>query len=103
MNESITMSEILAAIDEKVATDEDFRVSLITDPRGTLSVEYDIEIPDDYDLAEHELTDSAGHVIVPMMTDELSDADLKEITGGRFIAMLLSKLLSYQKSAAPAA
>ena len=75
-----TMSEMQAHIRDKAVEDEDFRMRLIADPKSVISDEFDISVPEDFDIQVHEDSVSAAHLILPP-SPRLTEEDLAQVAG----------------------
>ena len=65
----------------KAAEDAEFRTRLVADPKGVLTDEFGVELPDNFAISVHE--DSSTHVnLVLPTTDQLDPAILEQVSGG---------------------
>ena len=65
----------------KAAEDAEFRTRLVADPKGVLTDEFGVSLPDSFALSVHE--DSSTHVHLVLPTNSPLDlAVLEEISGG---------------------
>jgi hypothetical protein len=69
------------AIREQLASDPTFRERLMSDPEGTLSSVFGVEIPEGTKVFVHEETPTEIHLTIPG-SPELSDAELEMVAGG---------------------
>ena len=77
-----TPDEMRAILTEKAASDDDFRSQLLSDPRGTIQQEFDVEIPEGVDIQVHEDSAETAHVIVPP-GPKLGEQQLAQVAGGK--------------------
>ena len=66
---------------DKATTDKAFRERLIADPKGTISDELNVTIPDAFDVEVLEDGATKAHLVLPPSA-ELSEADLQQAAGG---------------------
>ncbi|MDE0309554.1 MAG: NHLP leader peptide family RiPP precursor [Acidiferrobacterales bacterium] len=62
---------------DKSATDSDFRMKLVSDPKATISEELDITVPDSMTIVVHESDMQTVHIALPPdpnMTEEQLEA-----------------------------
>ena len=65
----------------RATDDAEFRTRLVADPKGVLTDEFGVELPDSFALSVHE--DSSTHVHLVLPTNSPLDlAVLEEISGG---------------------
>ena len=76
-----TASELRDRILDRVVEDEEFRASLIADPKAAIASEVGVTIPDGFDVVVHEDSATTAHLVLPP-TPKLTDADLKSAAGG---------------------
>lgn len=68
----------------KAAQDEAFRTALLANPKATLSQFLGTELPTELTVNVVENTPTALTLVLPPpLTDELDDADLEAVAGGR--------------------
>lgn len=79
----------LQHIMERAQRDSVFRAELEDNPRAVIERELGIELPADADIRIVEEAPNQVHLILPIPSDELSDAALEEVSGG------LSSLRTY--------
>lgn len=77
----MTLGEMQGRIMAKAAEDEEFRASLIEDPRAVISEELGVLIPEGFDIRIHENTATTGHLVLPP-SESLTDAELQMVVGG---------------------
>ena len=65
---------------DKATTDKAFRERLIADPKGTISDELKVTIPDALDVEVLEDGATKAHLVLPPSA-ELSEADLQQAAG----------------------
>ncbi len=76
-----TVTELRARILDKAAGDDDFRASLMADPKAAISAEIGTAIPDGFDVVVHEESPTAAHLVLPP-SPALTEAELETVTGG---------------------
>ena len=76
-----TVTELRARILDKAADDDDFRASLMADPKAAIASEIGTAIPDGFNVAVHEDSATAAHLVLPP-SPRLTDAELAEVSGG---------------------
>ena len=74
--------EIRGHIISRAAEDNEFRASLIADPKAVINSELGIEIPDGVSVSVVEDTPTAVHLVLPPGS-QLSPEVLEEISGGQ--------------------
>ena len=77
-----TPEEMRAILAEKAATDEDFRSRLLSDAKGTIQKEFDVEIPEGIHVHVHEDSSSTAHLVLPP-DPKLGDEQLAAVAGGK--------------------
>jgi hypothetical protein len=81
MADTPSRGQVDQAIREQLASDPEFRQRLLSDPKGTLSSVFGLEIPDEMEVYIHEETPSEIHITIPGSA-ELSEHDLEMVAGG---------------------
>ena len=76
-----TVTELSARILDKAADDDDFRASLMADPKAAIASEIGTAIPDGFNVVVHEDSATAAHLVLPP-SPRLTDAELAEVSGG---------------------
>ena len=76
-----TATEMRTQILSKADEDGDFRARLIDDPKGTISSEIGIDIPDGFNIVVHEDSSTTAHLVLPP-SSELTEDELETVTGG---------------------
>ena len=76
-----TPNEMRAKVVDKAATDSDFRVRLLSDPKAALTQELSITIPDSLTVEVHEESAETAHLVLPP-DSKLSEGDLRAVAGG---------------------
>ena len=71
---------IIEAIVDRANSDTDFRDRLLADPRGILETEFDLKIPQDWEIAV--ALDADGRLAIDVLNDEISDDLLASVSGG---------------------
>ena len=74
------MTEKLIA---KAQEDTDFRARLLADPSSALKEEFDIEVPEDFNVLVHEDNARTAHLVLPT-SPQLTDVQLEKAAGGAF-------------------
>jgi hypothetical protein len=72
---------IIEAIVDRANSDTDFRDRLLADPRGILETEFDLKIPQDWEISL--ALDADGRLAIDVLNDEISDELLDSVSGGR--------------------
>ena len=73
-------TEIRMALIEKAGEDEDFRARLLSDPRSTIESEFDITVPEGFNLHVHEEDPGTAHLVLPPHPG-LSTQELASVSG----------------------
>ena len=88
-SEKLSYSELLQSAEElhgriasKAAEDVEFRSALLEDPKSVISSEFDVHLPDSFNITVHESKGTSLHLALPPAFDHLSEEDLEAITGG---------------------
>ena len=76
-----TATELRAQVLTKAAEDEEFRASLIADPKAAIASELGTTVPDGFDVVVHEDSATTAHLVLPP-TPRLTDAELAAVAGG---------------------
>ena len=76
-----TATELRDRILDRAAEDEEFRASLIADPRAAVLAELGTTLPDGFDVVVHEDSATTAHLVLPP-TPRLTDAELAAVAGG---------------------
>ena len=66
----------------KAASDAEFRTSLMADPKAAITREFDIHLPESYEITVHESKGTTLHLALPPDLSNLSEQDLEAIAGG---------------------
>ena len=75
--------QIHDAIVGKAAQDAEFRAALLADPKGTITTEFEVHLPESYEIMVHESKGTTLHLALPPDLNNLSEQDLDTIAGGR--------------------
>lgn len=84
--EEVTRGEILDIIAGFAAKDPKYREALIRDPKSVLSKQMNQPLPENLNVKVVQETADTIYLIapyVPQQGDELSDADLEKVAGGK--------------------
>ncbi len=76
-----TAEEMRAHLTSKAAEDADFRQQLIADPKGVISQELGITIPDSMEIKVHESDLQTVHLALPVSGD-MTEEQLEAISAG---------------------
>ena len=76
-----TATELKDRILNRAAEDDEFRARLIADPKAAISSEIGASVPDGFDVAVHEDSATAAHLVLPP-SPVLTDAELAHVSGG---------------------
>jgi hypothetical protein len=79
------MNKKMGQVIAKVWSDEEFKARLLANPAETLRAE-GIEIPAGVKVDAVENTDEHFHLVIPQRPDDLSDEQLDNAAGGRYVA-----------------
>jgi hypothetical protein len=82
----VTRGEILDIIGQFAAKDPNYLAALVADPKNVLSKQMNQSLPDSLKVKVVQETADTIYVIapyVPQQGDELSDADLEKVAGGK--------------------
>ena len=77
----MTLGEMQSRILAKAAQDKEFRADLIENPRGVISEELGVRIPETFDFQIHENTATTGHLVLPP-SESLTEEELEMVVGG---------------------
>ena len=75
-----TATELRDRVLTKAAEDEEFRASLIADPRAAIAAEIGADVPDEFDVVVHEDSATTAHLVLPPSA-KLTDAELANVAG----------------------
>lgn len=73
--------EMRRQITDKAIGDDDFRNSLLTNPKEAISNELGVDLPDDVQIVVHESDPKTLHLALPVT--EVGEEDLEAIAAGR--------------------
>lgn len=76
-----THDSMLEKLKAKAEEDTDFRKQLLANPTAALTENFDISVPDDFNIVVHEDDARTAHLVLPAST-ELTDAQLEQAAGG---------------------
>ena len=76
-----TVTELRARILDKAADDDDFRASLMADPKAAISDETGATIPEGFDIVVHEDSATTAHLVLPP-SPVLTEAEMEKVAGG---------------------
>ena len=76
-----TAEEMRQYVIDKALNDKEFRAALIADPRGTINSEYNIQIPEVYEIHVHECSWNDYHIVLPASM-ELDEDQLEAVSAG---------------------
>lgn len=74
--------ELQEKVMKKAMQDENFRASLLKDPKGAIKKEFDITIADNFAVKAVEEDAATLTLFVPPYQSELSEKDLDNVAGG---------------------
>jgi hypothetical protein len=77
-NQQEFMSKILKAAAEK----PEFRKMLIENPKEMIEKMSNFKLPEDFEVAVHEDTPTKLNIVLPVVSDELSEVELSAVAGG---------------------
>lgn len=77
-----TAAEMKDHLIERASEDEDFRDSLMSDPKSSIENELGITIPSGVTVRVHENTVNKVHLVLPR-APRLGEAELEAVAGGR--------------------
>jgi hypothetical protein len=80
--EMLSRGQAERRVQERAASDPDFRAELKANPRAALESELGVPIPEQVSVQVHEESFSELHLVLPPSEEELSDADLEMVSGG---------------------
>lgn len=84
MSKIVSTYELNAMIGKKAAEDEEFRMGLLSDPKGMLEKALNVTFPDSIKFEVHVETGDTLHLIVPAKNaQELTDEQLEQVAGGK--------------------
>ena len=76
-----TAEEMRAHLTSRAAEDADFRQQLIADPKGVISQELGVTIPDSMEIKVHESDIQTVHLALPV-TGDMTEEQLEAISAG---------------------
>ncbi len=76
-----TAKAMRTRIEERAASDADFRARLLSDPKGAVHEELGVHIPASFAIEVHEESGTSAHLVLPP-SSQLTDTDLEMVTGG---------------------
>jgi len=76
-NETVINRIISAAIENP-----EFRQKLVADPKKALENHFKFKFPDNYEIVVHEDNPKKFNIVLPLTSDELSEAELSAVSGG---------------------
>lgn len=86
MSKVISTYQLNEQIGKKAAEDEEFRLGLLSDPKGTLEKALNVKFPDSIKFEVHVETGETLHLIIPAKNaQELTDDQLEQVAGGQQI------------------
>lgn len=75
--------EINQLIAKKASENEEFKFSLLNDPKAAIEKEFKVTFPEDIKVEVHVESSKVLHLIIPAAsTDELTDDQLEDVAGG---------------------
>ncbi len=77
----ISAQEMQRQLLEKAAQSDEFRSQLVADPKGVISQEFGIVIPDNMSISVHESDLQHVHLSLPVR-NELSEEQLEAVSAG---------------------
>ena len=66
----------------KAAQDAEFRAALLADPKGAITTEFEVHVPESYGITVHESKGTTLHLALPPNMSDLSEQELEKIAGG---------------------
>ena len=66
----------------KAAEDSEFRAALLADPKAAISANFEVYLPESFQITVHESKGTSLHLALPANVSDLSEKDLEEIAGG---------------------
>ena len=76
-----TAGEMHRILVDKADEDEEFRNRLLTDPKGVIQQEFDLELPESLGIQVHENSAETVHLVLPP-NPRLNEAQLARVAGG---------------------
>lgn len=76
-----TAKQMRTSVEDKAATDADFRAKLIEDPAGAIGQELGVTLPRRLKVEVHEETADVAHLVLPPAS-RLSEAEMRQAAGG---------------------
>ena len=67
----------------KAAVDSEFRAALLADPKSAITAEFEVHMPDSYEITVHESKGTSLHLALPPKMTELSERELEQIAAGQ--------------------
>ena len=80
-----TEQEIKSHLLEKAVSDAAFRTRLVADPRATFEQEFDIAVPEGFNVHVHEETATSAHLVLPAAGGPLDSGELDVVAGGKCV------------------
>ena len=66
----------------KAAENAEFRAALLADPKEAITTEFEVYLPESFEITVHESKGTSLHLALPPDMNNLSDQDLEAIVGG---------------------
>ena len=76
-----TQQSLMEKLIAKAQEDAAFRKRLIANPSSALKEDFDVDVPDDFNVVVHEDDARTAHLVLPASA-ELTDAQLQQAAGG---------------------
>ena len=73
--------QLQGQIFNKAAYDPKFRAALLANPKEAITTEFEVHLPESYEITIHESEGNSLHVAIPPNYSDLSDQDLEAISG----------------------
>ena len=77
-----TAEEVHRSVIERATQDAEFRAALMADPKSAIRKEFDIHLPDSFEITVHESTGTSLHLALPQASEYLDEDQLEAVTGG---------------------
>jgi len=74
--------EFIKEIQTAVAENDEFKKSLLENPKAALEELLKLQLPENLEVVVHQDTPEKLNIVLPYCSDELSDDELDKISGG---------------------
>jgi len=82
MNDMLNKQEFLSKVIKNASENPEFRQRLTQNAKEVIEEMVNFKFPEEYEIEVHEDTPSKLNIVLPSMSEELSEVDLSAISGG---------------------